>query len=202
VDAEMFVPSGEPQKDGPLRLVYHGGAIAVSRGLDRLVQSLDRVRDLDVRLTLISSNREREVIEWIDKLGLHDRVDLIDTVPHAEVPSWVQRCDVGILPFPRCDIWNTSSPIKLFEYMACGKPVIATAIPAHENVLDGKPFAFLTDGSSPDSLAKGIRRAWAARADFRSLGEQARSQVLEHHTWERQAQVLTAFLQELGGASA
>lgn len=197
VNAEAFRPDAASTSNGALRLIYHGGIISVSRGLDRLVQAMDQVRDLDVHLTLISSLREPEAIGWIDRLNLRDRVKLVDTIAHADVPAAIQRHDAGILPFPSCDIWNTSSPIKLFEYMACGKPVVVTDIPAHRNVLDGRPFAFFADDATPEALAGAIRRAHAARASFPETGDQARRLVLEQHTWERQAEALGGFLMSL-----
>ena len=197
VNAEAFRPDAAATANDALRLIYHGGIISVSRGLDRLIQAMDRVRDLDVHLTLISSLREPEAIGWIDRLNLRDRVTLVDTIPHADVPAAIQRHDAGILPFPSCDIWNTSSPIKLFEYMSCGKPVVVTDIPAHRNVLDGKSFAFFARDATPDALADAIRRAHAARASFPETGDQARRQVLERHTWERQAESLGGFLMSL-----
>ena len=197
VNTDAFTIAQSLGDDGTFRLIYHGGIISVTRGLDRLIQAMDHVRDLDLRLTLISSLREPEAIDWIDKLNLHDRVTLMDTIPHQDVPAEIQRCHAGILPFPDRDIWNTSSPIKLFEYMACGKPVIVTDIPAHRNVLDGRPFAFFAPDASPKALAGAIRQAYDRRDQFGLLGQAAREQVLAEHTWARQAERLALFLGQL-----
>lgn len=197
VNAEAFQPPESSLGDVPFRLIYHGGIISLSRGLDQLIQAMDRVRDLDVHLTLMSSLREPEAIAWIDRLNLRDRVTLVDTIPHAEVPAVIQCNHVGILPFPSCDVWNTSSPIKLFEYLSCGKPVIVTEIPAHRNVLEGKPFAFFAKDATSEALADAIRRAYANRSRWQQLGALARQQVLKNHTWARQAEILSEFLKEM-----
>jgi glycosyltransferase involved in cell wall biosynthesis len=200
VNEELFqyVEKSFPD-DEPFRLIYHGGSICISRGLDRLIQSIDRVRDIDVQLILISSKRETAVIEWINRLNLKDRIDLVETIPHESIPMQIQRCHAGILPFPNRDVWNTSSPIKLFEYLACGKPVIVTDIPAHRNVLEQNPFAFFSSDASPDSLAGAIRCAYAARGSFTELGKMARQQALKFHTWARQAENLGTFLKDILG---
>jgi len=194
VDADYFTPAvGESGASGRFRLLYHGGAISVSRGLDKLIQAIDLVRDLGVHLTLVGSLREPKAIEWIEKLNLQDCVSLVDTIPHKKIPQQIQACDAGILPFPDCDIWNTSSPIKLFEYMSCEKPVIVTDIPAHANVLKDSPFAFFCKNSTPSELAVGIRAAHAKKTDFKALGVLARKQVQKRHTWEIQAEGLGDF---------
>ncbi|MBA2881477.1 glycosyltransferase involved in cell wall biosynthesis [Desulfosalsimonas propionicica] len=194
VDADTFRPADLKPADTPFRLIYHGGIISAARGLDRLIQAMDYVKDLDIHLTLISSLREPEAICWIERLKLQDRVTLVDTIPHAQIPAQIQAHHAGILPFPDCDMWNTSSPIKLFEYMACGLPVIATQIPAHRNVLNGKPFAFFAKDASPQALAAAIRQAYSQKKRFEELGNQARAQVLEEHTWNSQAVRLSNFL--------
>ena len=103
----------------------------------------------------------------------------------------------GFYLFPSCDAWNTSSPIKLFEYLACGRPVIVTNIPAHRDVLNGKPYAFFSADASPVALADTIRKAHAAREQFAELGAMARNQVEQHHTWAQQASRLNTFLDKV-----
>lgn len=197
VNEELFKEKRKQANDNEFRLIYHGGVIGVSRGLDRLIQAIDQVRDLDIHLTLISSLRERAAIEWIDRLKLHDLITVMDTVPYEQVPGEIQRCHVGILPFPNRAVWNTSSPIKLFEYLSCGKPVIVTDIPAHRNVLGKKPFAFFAADSSPEGLAKSIRNAFSCRDRFKELGKMARRHVLENYTWKIQGEILKGFLEDI-----
>jgi glycosyltransferase involved in cell wall biosynthesis len=193
VNVDLFRLAPLPQT-GSFRLIYHGGIISIDRGLGSLIQAVDRVRDLDVHLTLISSLREAAAVEWIERLKLQDRISLMNTIPHAQVPEEVQKCHAGILPFPDRDVWNTSSPIKLFEYLACGRPVIVTDIPAHRNVLWSKPYAFFARDATPQSLADAIRRAHAERSRFSEYAVMARQQVLDHHTWKHQAERLQEFL--------
>jgi len=197
VNPDLFQSGNGYPNGGVFRLLYHGGCISVNRGLDCLIQAMDRVRDLDVRLTLLSSLRERAAVEWIDRLAIPDRVTLMDTIPYPQVPEEIHRCHAGILPFPACDVWNTSSPIKLFEYAACSKPVIVTDIPAHRNVLKDQPFAFFASDASPEALAAAIRNAYAVRERFPVLGRAARQWVLTEHTWAWQAKRLGTFLRQV-----
>ena len=197
VNPDLFQSGNGCPNGGVFRLLYHGGCISASRGLGCLIQALDRIRDLDVRLTLLSSLRERAAVEWIDRLAIPDRVTLMDTIPYPQVPEEIHRCHAGILPFPACDVWNTSSPIKLFEYAACGKPVIVTDIPAHRNILKDQPFAFFASDASPEALAVAIRKAHAVRDRFPILGQAARQWVLAEHTWACQARRLGAFLKQV-----
>lgn len=197
VNSDLFNMAPMMPEEEPFRLIYHGGIISVSRGLDRLIQAISLLGDLDVRLTLVSSLREPEAVVWIQRLNLKDRVALVDSIPYGDVPGIIQKHHAGVLPLPSCDVWNTSSPIKLYEYMSCGRPVIVTDIPAHRNVLDGMPFAFFAHDASPKALAEAIRCAYAARGSFVDLGGLARRQVLKMHTWKHQAELLGQFITKL-----
>jgi glycosyltransferase involved in cell wall biosynthesis len=138
-----------------------------------------------------------ELQRLADRLDLADRVSFHKTVPYADVPAWINRVDAGILPFPEWPPWNTCSPIKLFEYLACGKPIVATSIPAHKSVLGGKSFAFLADNDRPDGLARAIERAKQHKPDFKNIGEDARNFVKINYGWEKQLTELERFLRSL-----
>jgi len=109
----------------------------------------------------------------------------------------INRSDIGILPFNDWHSWNVSSPIKLFEYLACGKPVVVTEIPAHRNVLKDAECAFWAKESSPEHVAMAIRNAYDKRRDFDRLSREARELVLREYTWQRQAEKLGRFCDSL-----
>jgi glycosyltransferase involved in cell wall biosynthesis len=105
--------------------------------------------------------------------------------------------DVGILPFPKYDGWDVSSPLKLFEYLSCGKPVVVTDIPAHTSVLSGRPFAFWARGNSPEELAAAIRSALGSRDRLAALGAEGRDFVCQRYTWEKQVKLFDEFITSL-----
>lgn len=184
----------ETKPELPFKLIYHGGILSSCRGIDNLIIALDMVRDLNIQLVLISSLREEKTINLIDSLNLKDRVTLLPTMPYEQIPGEIAKCHAGILPFPENDAWKTSSPLKLFEYLACGKPVIVTDIPAHRNVLKNHEFAFYSVNSSPEAIAAAIRKAYSVRENLRGLGVEARRFVIQEYTWAQQAAKLSKFL--------
>ncbi|GAB3002538.1 hypothetical protein GCM10010960_05280 [Arenimonas maotaiensis] len=196
VNAEKFTRYPIPEEE-TFRLIYHGGILSRSRGLLSLVQAMALVKDIPVQLHLVSSLREKEVMEELVRLDLYDRVILHETVPNSQIPEMINHCHAGIIPLPDFKGWNTSSPIKLFEYLSCGRPVIVTPIPAHTNVLKGSPFAFFSAGDDPLSLAASIREAYAERKRFPELSVLARNQAISFHTWKSQADVLGSFIATL-----
>ncbi len=196
VDADAFFPVARQKRDGLFRMLYHGNLVE-NRGLGNLIRALKLIDYEKIELCLVGSgpalsNLEKMAIE----LSLKDKVIFHPAVPYGEVPRHIQEADIGVLPFPDWVGWNTSSPIKLFEYLACGKPVVVTKIPAHLMILEDREFAFWAETAAPKAIAEAIRSALESRARFDILGQSARHFIEGNFTWEKQASVLEHFLME------
>jgi len=197
VDLSLFRPEAKLFSDRALRLIYHGSMVK-NRGLENVIRALGLIRDRRVEMVFLGEgNGLKDLKRLALELKLADRVLFHAAVPNEEVPRYIREADVGILPFPDWAGWNTSSPLKLFEYLACGRPVIVTRIPAHINAVGGQKFAFWAEASTPEAMARAIAAAEGCRDEFDKLGPKARQFVGENYTWEKQAAKLERFL--LGG---
>jgi glycosyltransferase involved in cell wall biosynthesis len=177
--------------------MYHG-KVDVHRGIHHIVEALGILNRDDIELVLLGATNEMSELKSLaDRLNLADRVFFHPTVPYDEVPDWINRVDAGVLPFPAWPPWNTCSPIKLFEYLACGKPVVATSIPAHKSVLGGKSFAFLAETPGPEGLAKAIEQARLQENNFKKIAEDARNFVKMNFSWDTQLSEMERFLRSL-----
>ncbi len=197
VDLSAF--SAEPRlfSENSLRLIYHGSLVE-NRGLENALRALGLVKGRRVEMVFLGSgNGLGQLKKLTSKLGLADRVIFYPAVVNEEVSGYIREADLGILPFPDWPGWNTSSPLKLFEYLACGRPVIVTRIPAHINAVGGRDFAFWAEDSTPEALARAIAEAEEHKNEFGRMGSAARQFVAENYTWEKQAGKLERFL--LGG---
>jgi glycosyltransferase involved in cell wall biosynthesis len=202
VNPDLFCPKDGIYSNGPLRFLYHG-AINKKRGLDNVIKALPLLNDIDSTLHLLGQGDAVNTLRNLAAdLGVNDRVIFQDPIDYQEVPNWINCGHVGILPFPDWPGWNTSSPIKLFEYLSCGRPVVVTKIPALKDVLHKQEFAFWAEESTPEALAKAMLRASENRQHFGPLGRAARDHILANHTWEFQANKLSEFLVKVLNANA
>lgn len=197
VDFEHFKPLSLSEDHPKFRLMYHG-KVDIHRGIHNIVKALGILERNDIELFLLGAVEEMSELKRLaERLNLADRVYFHQTVPYEEVPDWINRVDVGILPFPEWPPWNTCSPIKLFEYLACGKPIVATSIPAHKSVLGGKSFAFLAETSGPEGIAKAIDEAQSQKNNYKKIAEEARNFVKMNFGWDSQLAELERFLRSL-----
>jgi glycosyltransferase involved in cell wall biosynthesis len=180
-------------------IMYHG-FLSPNRGLQQSVEAIAmlRIKYPEIMLFLLGKGSvEIELEKQIRNLSLQNHVFIHPPVAYEDVPKYIKMAQVGILPFPDLNWWNTSSPIKLLEYLAMKKPVIVTDIAAHRAVLSNEKCAFYIPNHQPDSVAHGIMKVLKKENELAILGESARKLAIHNHTWEKQASKIKAFFQAL-----
>lgn len=122
--------------------------------------------------------------------------------PNAEVPGYVLACDVMLLPnqrrivlLGRQDIGQWTSPLKLFEYMAAGKIIVASALPVLAEVLN-EDNAVLCDPEDPAAWARELGRIAAGEPGYAERAARARRDVARYAWVERARRCLAAAARE------
>lgn len=122
--------------------------------------------------------------------GLEGRVEFTGLVPPPDVGAHLQRADVLVLPNPAHTISaRYTSPLKLFEYMAAGRPIVASDLPAIREIIQDGRNGLLVEPGNPGALARGVRRVLGDRALAERLATCAFNEV-RLYTWESRAQRL------------
>jgi glycosyltransferase involved in cell wall biosynthesis len=126
------------------------------------------------------------------ELGLGERVTFTGLVPPDRVPGLLRQAAVLALPNQASAISTRfTSPLKLFEYMAAGRPIVASDLPSIREVLHDRVDALLVAPGDPRALAAAIREVLADRALARRLASAAAAAV-PHYGWDRRAERLEA----------
>lgn len=117
--------------------------------------------------------------------SLQDRVHFVGRVPQAEAVHYLAASDVLVSPHvPNPDGSEFfGSPTKLFEYLALGKPVVASRLAQIGEVLEHDHTAWLTNPGDASSLAAGLRELIANPERAQRLGAAARRQAVDRHSW-------------------
>lgn len=113
-------------------------------------------------------------------------------VAWKEVPLWLRACDVLSIPWPANEFSSRhTSPLKLFEYMAVGVPILATDLPSLREVLTDGHNAALAASAQPEHLAQGLRRLLENDRLRESLAARARQDAAQR-TWTGRARRIAA----------
>jgi glycosyltransferase involved in cell wall biosynthesis len=171
--------------------------------LDSLLQATRILLDqrVPVHCTLIGYGPRRPAVEQqIDHLELHREVNLVGRVPHQDVPDWIGAFDVCVAPFLRARNETIGlSPLKLFEYMACQRPVVATALPGIIEPVEGARAGLLYPLEDQEKLAQQLYLLYEDVELRKSLENHGREYVLKHHSWQSVAERLETVLLALLG---
>jgi glycosyltransferase involved in cell wall biosynthesis len=133
--------------------------------------------------------------------GLADRVRLTGLLPPSGVPALLTRAHVLVLPNCATAISSTyTSPLKLFEYLAAGRPIVASDLPAFREVLDDDVTAVLVAPDDPAALAEALTRLRndASRADRLARAAFA---LAAAYSWDARARRIAAVAEEIVGHS-
>ena len=187
--------------DHPFTIGY-AGHLYPWKGVDLVVEAVAALQDTR---GLIVGGHEKEpdlarVKKFAEQLHCASRVTFTGLIPPAEVAARLREADVLTLPNPASAISSTfTSPLKLFEYMASGRPIVASDLPSLREVLSHEHNALLVEPGNPQALVAGIERIKNDPALGRRLAEQARVDVAQF-TWARRAERLETLFSEVAGS--
>ena len=154
-----------------------------------MIESMPKLLELRrVRLRIVGSGRKRqrkELEKKIRKLGLCDSIQLEAPVPHHQVPGVISEADVCLAPLALNDrnITQGCCPIKILEYMSCGRPVVATNLPVVRELVREDMDALLFAPDDRDDMIRQILRLLSDRALAADLATRAAAGVRSRFTW-------------------
>ncbi len=131
-------------------------------------------------------------------------IEFTGRIPHPEMPAALAAADIGVAPFdvgahPPLQLGFYWSPLKLFEYMAVGLPVVAPRIERLDRLVRHQQEGLLYDPSRPDGLVEALDRL--TDPGYRTqLGMAARRRVETTFSWDRHCRALAAAMTDALGA--
>ncbi len=105
------------------------------------------------------------------ELNIEDKVTILKPVNHKDIPSWINSFDICISHVPDIPIYHSSFPLKIVEYTALKKPVLATVLPVHTELLERFMNGFLY--SNNQSFVEGLENILANEYKFKQIEDLA-----------------------------
>lgn len=180
--------------DSSVHLIYHG-TLHHERNLMILSQAVVRANSqgMSFNLSLVGDGTERAELEDFAARS-NGCVRVIRFVAYEKIPDILSDAHIGVLPFPNEEKFRVSSPIKLFEYMAAGLPILATRIVCHTDVIGDGDYAFWAEDSSEQGLLNALCEIWQSRYLLPDKGAHA-AMAAEIWSWKASARKLKVALE-------
>ena len=194
VDPASFRTPGGSRKD---RRILYVGQLYPWKGAGTLIEAMAYVSSGELHLVGGSGERIQILREKAAALGVLDRVVFHGQVTPRDVRRYLAEASVAVLPLSQ-DLISAhfTSPLKLFEYMAAGVPIVASDLPSTREILSPGENALLVPPEDPRALAGGIGKLLAHPSFAESLAKKALEDVQEY-TWAKRAENIIRFLRSL-----
>ncbi|QOY96187.1 glycosyltransferase [Massilia sp. UMI-21] len=188
--AEEFAAA--PPAAQPRDSFCYVGSISAIRGVRELVKACALLRT-PARLALAGSFAEADLEAEVRRQPGWRRVDALGHLDRAGVAGVMTRAFAGLVTLQPTASYREALPVKMFEYMAAGIPVIASDFPLWRDIVEGSRCGLCVDPRDPAAIAAAIDHLAAHPHQAREMGANGRRAVRERYNWEHEADKLIAF---------
>lgn len=182
--ADTFHPLGQtdsirPKLGLPLRkqIILSVGNLELKKGHETLIESVKSLvkKNDNLLIVIVGSGQLRaRLMKTVDDFGLSDYVVLAGRKPHAEIPLWMNACDVFALPS-----LAEGNPTVMFECLGCGKPFVGTRVGGIPDIITSDDYGLLCEPGDSKDLADKLMIALEKKWDNEKIVAYSRQ-----FTWE------------------
>jgi glycosyltransferase involved in cell wall biosynthesis len=189
VDTELFAPVPQSGSAGSPVLLYMG-TLALWQGLETLLLATPLIlAERAVQLRIVGTGRKARVKalhKQIRKLGLDGHVTLAEPVPHHIIPQIVAEATICIAPlaFNDRNVTQGCCPIKVLEYAACARPLVAANLPVVRELVRDESEALLFVPDDPADLARCVLALLADPEQAARMAHLASERVRREFSWK------------------
>ncbi|MBU0477482.1 glycosyltransferase [bacterium] len=179
VDEDIFIPR-YVQKNGEVLIGFIGWFVKW-HNIESLIDAFSNVsKKVRSCLFLIGDGVLKDSLKSkVKSLDLEEKVVFTGAIPYERIPDYIDIMDICVVPGSN----EYRSPIKLFEYMAMGKAVVAPKYKPIESIIEDDKDGVLFEPGDSRSLEERLEILVKDASKRKLLGEKAREKVLKEHTW-------------------
>jgi glycosyltransferase involved in cell wall biosynthesis len=196
-NVELFTPEGPRPPETSSYVVFVGGLVRW-HGIGTMLAALRHAEwPPDVELVVVGDGIERG--QLADAERHESRLRWLRRQDYAAVPIWLRGALAALVPIENTDGRSAHGvlPLKLFEAMACGVPVIATDLPGQGELVRTEAAGLVIPVGDPPALARAVAQLRADPEDARRMGQAGAKAVRERHSWRHRADAIDAVLRDL-----
>lgn len=183
------------------RIVIFEGGLYPWHGVGILLQAFGLMDEdtKDVKLLIVGDGPCRgELQELSHSLGLGRRVIFVGRIPYDRVPTYIGAADVGVGPFPSERNERIGlSPLKIYEYVACGRPVVVSRIRGVANWIEKEHLGLTAEPGNSADLARKLEEALTNESLANDMIIRGPAVVGKDHSWDSVANRILTLCSEV-----
>ncbi len=191
---DIRIELGLSQNDFLIGYIGKFKTLGMEKGIKTMISALPLL-EKEVKMVFVGGE-EFEIKEYrniANCLNVFAQCIFVNHQPYLKVVKYIKAMDALVIPFPDTTHYAFyASPLKLFEYMAAGRPIIASNLPALREILNDKNALFFKPEST-DDLARAIKMLKLSQTLCYHLSGQAFSDV-KNYTWKARVEKILKFI--------
>jgi glycosyltransferase involved in cell wall biosynthesis len=172
------------------RYVAYVGVISPDRGLFNMLAALEHI---DGRLLLAGKFSPQCLSDQAQQMPAWKQVDYRGVLDRQGVAALLSQSRVGVVTLLPTSSYVPSLPVKLFEYMLAGLPVVASDFPVWREIVDDARCGLVVDPQNPNAIARACQWLLDHPQEAQDMGRRGRAAVIEKYNWSSEAERLVGF---------
>lgn len=197
-NTDLFTPEACHKAQIPIDSPYvlFFGALAVWQGIETLIEAAERPEwPHGVALVIIGRGVHASLAEAASKEC--ENIHYIPFQPYTEMPAWISRSLACTAPKVKISDRMGVMPLKLFEALACGVPVIVSDIPGMAGLVRQYQCGVVVPPGDAVALAQAVSYLYSHPEEAKAMGLRGRAAIVAEHSWDRRAQQTHELLLEV-----
>jgi glycosyltransferase involved in cell wall biosynthesis len=187
---EEFPEESEASGSGDY-VVYVGLRITRARGAEEMVRAMELLPSTAaIRLRLAGTIEPEDLLRQLDAMPGWRATEYLGSLGRAGVSELIRNAIAGLVVLHPEPNYVNSHPVKLFEYMCAGIPVIASDFPVFRGIIEQAQCGILVDPFSPQQLADAIEFLCTHPEEARAMGARGRLAVSSRYNWQHEERAL------------
>lgn len=203
VDEKLFHTNGESFRQEFEDKIVLGflGSLKPWHDIELLASVFRKIaRDPKYHLLVVGDGPMRKIINALSE-ELPGRVTCTGAIEQEDVPKYVRAMDIALAPYPEMDLFYFS-PLKIYEYMAMGRAIIATGIGQINELIEDNKTGCLVPVGDEEAWIKTIKTLAKNSLSIKQLGQAAATEIRQNHTWEKRVQTFMNIVEEYLGKTS
>jgi len=183
-------------------VIGYAGSFSHVEGLSFLLKTFKNLSNKydHIKLVIVGEGNvpgSDNVPQIVDELALGERVVLVPRQPYESMPKYLSAFDIACSPKIDCEENRAANPIKIYEYMSMGLPMVISAVGEISNIIENGIDGFLVKPGDEDDLERILEYVIQNLNSLQGVGEKAREKIIKNYTQQVLSKKIRQALKEL-----